>query len=344
MHHGAGSKSTSSSSPSSLSGTQDSASSRARRSMLYVPGSSEKMIKKSQNSTADTIIFDLEDSVAAHKKASARETVLLALEAAARPGPELSVRINPPSGDKTLAGDDLDLLLTSRQLQTIVVPKVEHEDDIRFILDKVKAIRDKDHGTISLVLSIESAASLLRMPTIIEAVRSQSQNQSDSAAKPLIEISALLFASEDYCASTGILRTSDRRSLLFPRAHMATIAKACNLSAIDMVCIEYKDLDYLHEETQEAKELGYDGKQAIHPAQVETIQSIFNPSEQQIRRAARIKHLYTLAEKNDKGAYGLKDGDRLIMIDAPMLLQAEAILGKAKAAGLEIPDVSNEAD
>ena len=88
----------------------------ARRSMLYVPGSSDKMIKKSQDSKADCVIFDLEDSVAPHRKGAARESVLHGLNAAPRPGPELAVRINPPSSALSLANDDLDVILPSRQL------------------------------------------------------------------------------------------------------------------------------------------------------------------------------------------------------------------------------------
>lgn len=325
--------------------------SRSRRSLLYVPGSSEKMIKKSQSSSADTIIFDLEDSVAAHKKGSARETVFLALEAAARPGPELAVRINPPSEARALAEDDLDMILPSRQLQAIVVPKVEHEDDVRLIVEKAKALRDgttlEEVGPLALVLSVESAASLLRMPRIVETIREglgqdtfSGELVSSSTKTPVAQVVALLFASEDYCASTGILRTRDRKSLLFPRAHMATIAKAYNLSAIDMVCIDYKDQDYLVEEAQEAKQLGYDGKQAIHPVQVDAIQNTFNPTQEAVDRAARILHLYEHASQGEnRGAYGLQEkGGGMTMIDRPMLLQASAVVDKARKAGMRIPE------
>ncbi|TKY88357.1 hypothetical protein EX895_002709 [Sporisorium graminicola] len=331
---------------------QDDALSRSRRCMLYVPGSSEKMIKKSQSSPADTIIFDLEDSVAAHKKGSARETVFLALEAAARPGPELAVRINPPSADRSLAEDDLDMVLPSHQLQAIVVPKVEHENDVRLIVEKARALRPSsavDKGSLALVLSVESAASLLRMPRIIESIREGLGQDSltgslvgASTKQPVAQIVALLFASEDYCASTGILRTRDRKSLLFPRAHMATIAKAYNLAAIDMVCIDYKDEAYLVDEAEEAKQLGYDGKQAIHPVQVGAIQHTFNPTPEAVHRAARILHLYEHASASEnRGAYGLKESDGgMTMIDRPMLLQASAVVGKARKAGMKVPEAS----
>lgn len=303
------------------------------------------MIKKSPSSSADTIIFDLEDSVASHKKGSARETVLLALEAAARPGPELAVRINPPSADRGLAEDDLDMILPSSQLQTIVVPKVESEDDISLIIEKAKALRGQDRGPLGLVLSVESAGSLLRMSRIVESIRSQlgqdvyTGEVGTGGKTPVVEIVALLFASEDYCASTGILRTRDRKSLLFPRAHMATIAKAYNLAAIDMVCIDYKDQAYLMEEAEEAKQLGYDGKQAIHPVQVDSIQNTFNPTEEAVERAAKILSLYKNAEKGDRGAYGLQEkGGGMTMIDRPMLLQANAVVGLAKRAGMRVPN------
>lgn len=226
--------------------------------MLYVPGSSDKMIKKSQQSDADCIIFDLEDSVAEHRKGAARESVLHGLNAAPRPGPELAVRINPPSGSQDLASDDLDVVLPSRALNTIVVPKVESLADVVFLLERVKYHRGghgddsdqsssssrvgagptrtaslaADYEPLSLVLSVESAKSLLRMPAILEGF--DKVYEQAGLAPGAVYIGALLFASEDYCASTDIVRTRSRKELLFPRAQMATIAKAYDVQAIDM--------------------------------------------------------------------------------------------------------------
>lgn len=189
------------------------------------------------------------------------------------------------------------------------------------------------HPPLSLVLSIESAASLLSMHSILQEVRSWNKSH-------IAHVSALLFASEDYCASTGIVRTKSRRELLFPRAHMATIAKAHRLEAIDMVCVDYKDDAYLADECRDGRELGYDGKQAIHPSQVPTIHHAFSPSDADITWAARVKHAYLESVRNNRGAVGLQQGESMVMIDAPMLKQAEASLAKALAAGLPIPDVA----
>lgn len=129
-----------------------------------------------------------------------------------------------------------------------------------------------------------------------------------------------------------------------------------------MVCIDYKDEAYLSEECQDGRELGFDGKQAIHPAQVDEIQKQFSPSEQAILRAARIKHAYEKSVREHKGAVGMKEGDSMVMIDAPLLKQvrlvamgsclkfgltifspqAEATLAKARAGKLHIPEVQDE--
>lgn len=85
--------------------------------------------------------------------------------------------------------------------------------------------------------------------------------------------------SEDYCAATGVQRTRDRRSLLYPRAQLATTAKAYGVQAIDMVCIDYKDTRYLLDECEDGAQLGFDGKQAIHPAQLPYLQRAFSPSD-----------------------------------------------------------------
>lgn len=219
-------------------------------------------------------MLDLEDSVApgSKGKGAAREAVLYGLNAAPRndhhDGPELAVRINPPSSEPELAGDDLELLLPSRRLESIVIPKVESAEDVWFVMQRIRQCRGVggvDDGSsspppapLSLVLSIESAQSLLHLPAMLDAIKRRED-------LPAI-VTSLLFASEDFCHSAGITRTRSRRELLFPRQQMALVAKAYGLSAIDMVCIDYKDQEYLREECRDGMEIGYDGKQAVSAA------------------------------------------------------------------------------
>ena len=211
------------------------------------------------------LVYDLEDSVVRHCKQAACSMVAEALTSAPPGGPTLGVRINAPSSEPDLARADVDAVLRSERVESMVLPKVESARDLALV-----ASAASPSVPLSLVLSVESASSLLRMPTILE----------HASLGPHARVAALLFASEDYCAATGVQRTRDLRSLLYPRAQMATIAKAYGLQAIDMVCIEYKDDAYLREECRDGASLGFDGKQAIHPAQLDAIHAAYSPSKE----------------------------------------------------------------
>ncbi|AXA49857.1 citrate lyase subunit beta-like protein [Malassezia restricta] len=286
----------------------------AWRSLLYVPGSSDKMLAKSRSVRADMLVYDLEDSVARHRKQAARSMVAEALSSAPPGGPTLGVRINAPSSEPDLARADVDAVLRSERVESLVLPKVESARDLALV-----ASAASPSVPLSLVLSVESASSLLRMPTILE----------HASLGPHVRVAALLFASEDYCAATGVQRTRDLRSLLYPRAQMATIAKAYGLQAIDMVCIEYKDDAYLREECRDGASLGFDGKQAIHPAQLDAIHAAYSPSKEDVDMARAVLDAYRQGAREGRGAVGLAHHGKEIMIDAPMLLQAQRTLERA---------------
>jgi len=137
------------------------------------------------------------------------------------------------------------------------------------------------------------------------------------------------------------VRTSSRQELLYTRSQIVVAAKAFGVDAIDMVCISYKDLDYLKNECEDGRRLGFTGKQAIHPSQIEIIHSAFVPTSKDIFRAAKIIHQMELAHATQIGAFGLElEGGGKEMIDAPMLKQAEKTLQIARAAGLDIPNLA----
>ncbi|KAI3627669.1 hypothetical protein CBS14141_001670 [Malassezia furfur] len=286
---------------------------RVRRSLLYIPGSSEKMLVKSRSVPADTLVYDLEDSVAEHRKGAAQGM------AAPSDSSELSVRINAPSTQRALAGSDLEVILQSERLDAVVIPKCESVDDITFVAQHIAQAHTSPSRPVSLILSVESASCLVRLPTLLQEAQARLADEFRGAAA----VAAVLFASEDYCASTGVRRTRSRKGLLYPRAKMVTIAKAMGIEAIDQA--------YLKDECDEGAELGFDGKQAIHPAQLDTIRRAFSPTEHDIEEAKAILAAYENASrKQDKGAVGLDYGGRSIMIDAPMLLQAQRTLARAQ--------------
>jgi len=185
------------------------------------------------------------------------------------------------------------------------------------------------------VASIESATALFHIGDI---ARWKSKNREEAGGV----LTALLFAAEDYCADTSIIRTKSRMGLLYTRSQVVVAAKAFGLDAIDMVCVNYKDPDYLRDECEDGRRLGFDGKQAIHPSQVDIIHETFMPAEQEILRAAKIVHMMEVSHRTHKGAFGLETGDGKggkEMIDAPMLKQAQNTLRLAKAVGATIPQV-----
>ncbi|OAX37805.1 hypothetical protein K503DRAFT_866605 [Rhizopogon vinicolor AM-OR11-026] len=109
-----------------------------------------------------------------------------------------------------------------------------------------------------------------------------------------------------YCGDTSVVQTPSRLELLYIRSQITIVAKAFGLDAIDMVCVNYKDLDYLKDECEDEKRLGFNGKQTIHPAQVDIIHSTYVPTEKEILRAAKILHQMKVAHSSQKGAFSLE--------------------------------------
>lgn len=310
-----------------------------RRSYLYVPTSSDRMLDKSLSTSSDVIIYDLEDSVppSAYDKDSARQRLSTFLSHTPQdklPHPQrIAVRLNDIT--TPFFEHDISEVLKSPFVRTLVLPKIHSVSDLHHVS---RAIRTSRAGNptpfpIRLVASVESARSAWNLGEIASWT---SEYGPDAGGK----LGALLFAAEDYCADTSVLRSPSRLELLYVRSQITIAAKAFGLDSIDMVCVNYKDLDYLKGECEDGRRLGFNGKQAIHPTQVDIIHSTFVPTEKEILRAAKILHQMGVAHSSQKGAVGLEmEGGGKEMIDAPMLKQAENIMRVAKAAGLTIPVV-----
>ncbi|KIY00711.1 uncharacterized protein Z520_03376 [Fonsecaea multimorphosa CBS 102226] len=307
-----------------------------RRAVLYgttppLPGSSQRFLDKSRSLTADCIAYDLEDSVTPAKKAEARTLVRKALDQDSPPGiKERAVRIN--SVGSGLALGDLEEVVKSPNLTTLVVPKVESASDLTFISDVLAHSRSRDHlqekGEISVLALIESAKSLLNLPEICRA------------APHLLQ--GLVFAAEDFALDMSITRTPSLTEFLYARQLIATAARAHNLpSTMDLVATAFRgegDEDSLVRECEEGKRMGYNGKQCIHPSQVATVQRIFSPSDKEVEWAVRIVIAQRRAEEMGKGAWSL-DGK---MIDKPVEGKAERIVEKAALCGMDVQGLKDK--
>ncbi|KAJ2589999.1 hypothetical protein IWW49_002229 [Coemansia sp. RSA 1797] len=282
---------------------------RLRRAVFYVPCSDERKILKSHTSRADCIMFDLEDGVSFNRKSHARSLVLQAL--AESPAGERGVRINALASGLGL--DDLATIVQSTQLDVIMVPKVESAQDVH---DVVRVIEEAKKE-VRVIAGIETAKGVVNVREIAEA-------------HPFVD--ALLFAAEDYCADTGITRTPSRQELYYARSVVATTAHAYKLQAIDMVTMDFRNPQILEEEAKEGAEMGFTGKQVIHPSQVDIVQERFAPPKEAVDRAIRIVSGYHTHYEAGKGAFDL-DGKA---IDMPVVKWAYRVLRRAELAGINV--------
>jgi citrate lyase beta subunit len=279
-----------------------------------MPGNEMRKIRKALSLGVDCICMDMEDGVALNRKEQARATVAEALGTLDFGGAERLVRINPVGSG--FESDDLGALLPGRP-QGIVIPKVEYADQVRWVSGRIAQVEELHGwpaGAIHLIALVETARAIVNLPQI-------------AAADPRLE--ALIFGADDFAGDIGATRTQQGEEVFYARSAVATHAAAFGLQAIDMVFIDFHDLQGLRREAEQGARMGFAGKQIIHPDQVGPVQEAFTPSEQVIERAQRLMQAYQQHQEDGIGAFAM-DGR---MIDAPMIRAAERILALARSAG-----------
>jgi citrate lyase subunit beta-like protein len=132
---------------------------------------------------------------------------------------------------------------------------------------------------------------------------------------------------------TGATRTKAATELLYARQAVLTHAKAFGLQAIDLVNINYKDLDHLRQESREGAQMGFTGKQIIHPNQVAIVQEEFAPSPERIQYALELEEAFNSHQESGAGAFTFRDQ----MIDMPTMIQCQNVLALARKVGLAPP-------
>lgn len=295
------------------------------RSLLFVPGDSDRKQARALSSGADVVILDLEDSVAPDRKISARAQVKEFLDAAhgaTGPRPQLYVRINALSTD-LWQSDVLDVL--AGRPDGIMLPKPASGEDVHHLAVTIGT--GEDHfgiasGTTRIVPIVsEVAASLLAMPSYV-----------GSSSR----LAGLAWGGEDLSADLGATTDRDafgRLTSPFALARDLTLitAIAAGVQAIDTVFVDFRDLEGLASEARNAARDGFTAKLAIHPDQVSYINAAFTPTPEAIARSQAIVRLF--AENPGSGVISLEGR----MLDRPHLLRAERLLARASAYGLVPP-------
>lgn len=288
------------------------------------------MLKKSLTLRSDNVTYDLEDSVTPSLKTTARDQLrshISQLKSRPESISELAVRINAVSTPHALS--DLTALAPLEHVDAVVVPKVNSAADLTFVTDVLRHVAPERHSgdaenPIRIIALIESAQAIMDLSAICKA-------------SPYL--SGFIFAAEDFALDLSLTRTPSLSEFLYARSAIVTAARAAGLpSAIDLVCTSYKGdkgVKTLEEECASGKAMGFNGKQCIHPSQVETVQRMFAPAEAEVEWAVRLSIADAKAAEQGRGAWTL-DGK---MIDAPVVGKATAVIAKARQCGFSIDDL-----
>jgi citrate lyase beta subunit len=260
--------------------------------------------------------MDMEDGTALNKKAEARATIAKALQELDFGRSEKLARIN--SIGSGWEKEDIEAVLPFHP-DGIVIPKVESFEQVEWA-DRIIEAAELKQGwpvkSVRVLIGVETARGIMNLREI--------------AAHPRLD--AVIFGGEDFAASIGATRTREAVELSYARQAVVVACAAYDLQAIDIVTIDYRDLKALRAESEFGARLGYSGKQIIHPAQIEPVQTAFTPDDASISYAQRIVETFETSQQAGKGAYSL-DGK---MIDMPFLKNAQKLLARARAAGKQV--------
>ncbi len=271
------------------------------RSWMFVPGNRQRFIDKALSAVpADAVFLDLEDGVPPAEKPEARRLIHDALGRAGKT-PLRYVRINPVSSQ--WFEDDVESVFVPG-LQGVCVPKVEDSEQVRVVARQLDE-RGIDAG---IVAAIESACGLVNAPTI--------------AAHP--RIVGLIFGGEDFALDLGLgtLREGEAREMIHARSALVIAAASAHRISIDGVYPNLEDPEGLKGDVMQARRLGFTGKSTFNPRQVELINQIFDPTEDELDYARRVVTAFEAAQARGDGSVAV--GGQLV--DRPIVARAQRIL------------------
>ena len=290
---------------------------KPRRSLHFVPGGDERKFRKALDLPADALILDLEDSVSAQHKESARKEVCHWLtdvsnnrhsRAGGNPELELMVRINPLDSEWGRA--DLEAVLPHGPA-AIILPKVESRE---MVLAADTLITTAEAETGLILIGTETPAAVFQLPSMAEPDRVQ----------------GLTWGAEDLSACLGSRRTRDTAGdyldvFRLVRSMSLLAAAAASVQPIDTVFTDIQDIDGLQAEAQQAADMGFTGKLSIHPSQIEPINAAFTPTPQEVTDAEELIALF--AENANQGITAFRYRGQ--MVDTPHLKRAHRLLAAA---------------
>jgi citrate lyase subunit beta / citryl-CoA lyase len=274
----------------------------SRRSLLFVPAAEPRKLARAAEAGADSLVLDLEDSVAPEQKPEARRLVADALRTGRFADREVIVRVNAPGTADFEA--DLEAVIGAGG-RRIMLPKCERAEPIRTLPD-----------FMTVLALVETPAGIANALAIGGATTS---------------IEALCFGPADFAFEMGLRETDASRGILYhARCMLVIAAKASAVAPIDSVHLAVKDEKAFREDAELGLRLGFEGKLCIHPRQVEIVNQVYTPTADEVDQAARVLEAAERARAEGRGVFTL-DGK---MIDAPAIAAARRTLERTRKARL----------
>lgn len=278
------------------------------RSLMFVPGHNERLLRSAARSDADGLLLDIEDSVQpATNKQRARDTIREFVSSQAFRSYRVFPRVNDRESGQLLK--DVGQL-TIEGIDGFVYPKSRTGRDVYFfdkLLETIEYEKGFPVGTFKVIPLIEAAAAVLNAQDICQASR---------------RVIAIAYGCEDFVADVGGVHDPDGQSLFVPRALIAMAARANKVIPIDTVHIHVHDLEDLERNLAVAKNLGFGGMLVLHPKEIPLVHKYFSPSEGEVADAREMLRLYDEAQRQGKGV-AVMNGT---FVGPPMVIAAKKVI------------------
>ncbi|HHJ7733680.1 TPA: citrate (pro-3S)-lyase subunit beta [Streptococcus pyogenes] len=287
---------------------------RLRRTMMFVPGANAAMLRDAPLFGADSVMFDLEDSVSLKEKDTSRALVHFALKTFDYSSVETVVRVN---GLDSCGALDIEAVVLAG-VNVIRLPKTETAQDIvdvEAVIERVERENGIEVGRTRMMAAIESAEGVLNAREIAKA------------SKRLIGIA---LGAEDYVTNMKTRRYPDGQELFFARSMILHAARAAGIAAIDTVYSDVNNTEGFQNEVRMIKQLGFDGKSVINPRQIPLVNEIYIPTKKEIDHAKQV--IWAICEAESKGSGVISLNGK--MVDKPIVERAERVIALATAAGV----------
>lgn len=281
---------------------------------MFVPGNNPAMMQDAFIYGPDSIMLDLEDSVAMAEKDAARLLVYNALRTVDYGDTEMVVRINPlstPYGKK-----DVEAVVKAG-VHVVRMPKTETAEEVHEVEREIERVEAELGcvGRTKIMAAIESALGVVNAYAI-------------ATASP--RMMGIALGAEDYCANLKTQRSPEGMELLLARQTIVVAARAAGIDALDTVYSNLNDMETFRKEVELIKTLGFDGKSIINPRQIQVVNEVFAPTAKAIEKARAIIAAIKEAEARGSGVVSLNGK----MVDRPVVIRAQRTIDLAIASGV----------